>query len=107
MMPKSPRASGLRRAHVYFPSRLYPSVGIGLTIALILSFAVFYVMFRLFKSLSMLALHGVLGLAVFWLFNYIGLLQIPINWITFLISAFGGVVGVLIVIALSFLHVPL
>ncbi|MFA4983422.1 MAG: pro-sigmaK processing inhibitor BofA family protein [Candidatus Micrarchaeia archaeon] len=82
-------------------------MGIGLIIALALSFLVFAVLIKVVKSAAMLALHGLFGLIVFWALGYFGIVRVPIDVFTFLIAAFGGVVGVLAVIALSFLGIPL
>ena len=79
----------------------------GLFIALAVSVIVFIILFKMFKSIAPLALHGIMGLIVFWLCNTSGVLNIPIDWLTFLISALGGVVGVLVVIFLSAAGVPL
>ncbi len=80
-------------------------MGIGLIIALVLSLVIFFVLFKLVKSLVPMVLHGIIGLVVFWLFNYFGVLHIPLDWIVFLIAALGGVPGVLIVIFLSALGI--
>ncbi len=82
-------------------------MGNGLIIALVLSLLVFFVLFKLVKSLVPMVLHGIFGLAIFWIFNWFGVLHIPIDWIVFLIAALGGVPGVLIVIFLSALGIPL
>mgnify|MGYP001558121722 CR=1 FL=1 len=82
-------------------------MGIGLTIALILSIVVFYILFRIMRRLVPLIFHGIIGIVVFWLFNYFGILRVPIDWVSFLIAAFGGVFGVLIVIFLAAMGVPL
>lgn len=82
-------------------------MGNGLVIALVISFIIFLVLFKLLKSLVPLVLHGIVGLIVFWLAGYAGILHIPIDWLTFLIAAFGGVAGVVIVIVFSALGIPL
>ena len=82
-------------------------MAIGLIIALVLSIIVAVVLFHVLKNIVPLILHGILGLVVFWLLDYFGILAIPLDWITFLIAAFGGVIGVAIVVVLAFLHVPL
>ena len=82
-------------------------MAIGLIIALVLSVIVAAVLFHLLKNIVPLILHGILGLIVFWLLGYFDLLHVPIDIITFLIAAFGGVIGVAIVVVLAFLGVPL
>ena len=79
----------------------------GLILALFLSVLVAALAFHLLKKIAPLILHGLLGIALFWLLSYLGLIAVPINIITFLIAAFGGVFGVLIVVLLAFLRIPL
>ena len=82
-------------------------MGWGLILALVLSVIIAAVIFHVLRKIAPLILHGILGLAVFWLLSYFGLLSVPIDIVTFLIAALGGVVGVIIVIVLAFLGVPL
>lgn len=82
-------------------------MGWGLIIALFLSILVAAVIFHLIRRIAPLLLHGIIGIAFFWLLSNFGLLRVPIDIVTFLIAAFGGIFGVLIVVALSFLGVPL
>ena len=82
-------------------------VAYGLFIALVLSVIIFIILFKLLRAIAPLVIHGVMGLIVFWLCNSSGVLSIPIDWITFLIEALGGVAGVVIVIFLAALGVPL
>lgn len=63
--------------------------------------------FHLLRKVLPLLLHGVAGIAIFWLLSIFGILHVPIDIVTFLIAALGGVLGVIIVLALSFLGVPL
>ncbi len=82
-------------------------MGWGIIVALFLSFLAFYFLFRMLRSIMPLALHGLIGIAIFWGLNQLGVLKVPIDLATFLIAAFGGVFGVLVVLALSLLGVPL
>jgi inhibitor of the pro-sigma K processing machinery len=82
-------------------------MGWGLILALVLSILVAAAIFHLLRKAVPLLLHGIAGIAVFWLLSTFGILQVPIDVVTFLIAALGGVLGVLIVLALSFLGVPL
>jgi len=86
---------------------MHAMAGWGLILALVLSVIVAVVLFWFVKKLLPMVLHGILGIAVFWLLNYFGVLHVPIDIITFLIAAFGGVIGVAIVVALAVLGVPL
>lgn len=81
-------------------------MGWGLVIALVASVIIAAVLFHMLRRIVPLILHGILGLAVFWLLNYFGVLKVPIDLVTFLIAALGGVLGVIIVILLAFLGVP-
>ncbi|MCX8175136.1 MAG: pro-sigmaK processing inhibitor BofA family protein [Candidatus Micrarchaeota archaeon] len=82
-------------------------MGWGLIIALFASFLIAAAIFHILRKLIPLVVHGVLGLAFFWLLNYFGILLVPIDAATFLIAALGGVLGVVLVIILTFLGVPL
>jgi inhibitor of the pro-sigma K processing machinery len=82
-------------------------MGWGLILALMISFLIFYFLWRVMRNLAPLILHGILGLLVFWVLNYFGLLKVPIDLVTFLIASFGGVLGVLVVVAMAALGVPL
>jgi hypothetical protein len=82
-------------------------MGWGLLAALFISFLVFYFLFRMFRRIMPLILHGILGIAAFWALNHFGLLKVPIDLVTFLIAAFGGILGVLTVILLAALGIPL
>jgi hypothetical protein len=82
-------------------------MGYGLWIALGISILLFYLLYRFVRRIVPLIMHGIFGISVFWLLNYLGVLRIPIDTITFLIGAFGGVLGVVVVIMLAYLGVPL
>ena len=82
-------------------------MGWGLIIALVASVLIAAVLFHMLRKVVPLILHGLLGLLVFWLLNYFGVLKVPIDIVTFLIAALGGVLGVIIVVLLAFFGVPL
>jgi len=82
-------------------------MGWGLIIALAISVLIAAVLFHMLRKIVPLILHGILGIALFWLLNYFGVLKVPIDIVTFLIAALGGVLGVAIVIVLAFFGVPL
>ncbi|MEM4554868.1 MAG: pro-sigmaK processing inhibitor BofA family protein [Candidatus Anstonellaceae archaeon] len=79
----------------------------GLIFALIVSILIAVTLFHILKKILPLVLHGIAGIVVFWLFSFFGIIQVPIDVATFLIAAFGGVLGVLLVLLLSFFGVPL
>ena len=82
-------------------------MGTGMLFALVLSVGVFYILFHLVKKIALLAWHGVIGMAIFWAINFFGLAQIPMNWMTFAISALAGTIGVLIVLGLAAIGIKL
>ncbi|MFA6489173.1 MAG: pro-sigmaK processing inhibitor BofA family protein [Candidatus Micrarchaeia archaeon] len=76
-------------------------MGTGMLFALVLSVGIFYILFHLVRKIAPLVYHGIVGMAVFWLLNFLGVMSIPMDWITFAIAALAGVLGVLIVIGLA------
>ena len=79
----------------------------GIILALVLSVLVAAVTFHFLRKLAPLVLHGIMGLALFWLLSSVGILHVQLDIFTFLIAALGGIPGILIVIGLSFFGVPL
>jgi len=82
-------------------------MGFGILLALFLSFVVFILLFKFLKKLAPLLLNGCIGIVLFWLLGAFGVLKVPVDIVTFLIAAFGGIFGVAIVMLLSALNVPL
>lgn len=82
-------------------------MGSGLLFALVMSVGVFYILFHLVRKASSLIWHAVLGMAIFIAINYLGIAQVPINWMTVAIAALAGTVGVFIVLGLTALGIPL
>jgi len=82
-------------------------MGWGILLALAISILIAALIFHALRKIAPLILHGVLGLLVFWLLSQFGILKVPIDIVTFLIAALGGVLGVLVVIALAAFGVPL
>lgn len=82
-------------------------MGWGMMFALFLSLIVAVVVYHMFKKIMVLLVHGVMGIAIFWALSALGILKVPIDIVTFLVAAFGGVIGVATVIILSILGVPL
>ena len=82
-------------------------MGLGLYLALAASVFIAYFLFHLTRTFGALVFHGIFGMAVFWLFNYFGVLHVPLDFVTFIIAAFGGVLGVALVVAFSSLGIPL
>ncbi|MCX8196867.1 MAG: pro-sigmaK processing inhibitor BofA family protein [Candidatus Micrarchaeota archaeon] len=79
----------------------------GLLLALLISFLIAAALFHILRKILPLILHGIAGIIIFWLFSHFGIINVPIDAATFLIAAFGGILGVILVLILSFLGVPL
>jgi len=82
-------------------------MGFGLWLALAVSVIIAFIVFHIARKFSALIFHGIFGLVVFWLFNYFGVLKVPLDFVTFIIAAFGGVIGVALVVLFSALGIPL
>jgi len=82
-------------------------MGFGLWLALVVSILIAFIIFHLTRRLGTLLFHGIFGMVVFWLFNYFGVLRVPLDFVTFIIAAIGGVLGVIVVVVLSALGIPL
>lgn len=82
-------------------------MGIGLIIAFAFSIVAAWLIYRLLKALWPLVYNGIFGIGVFWLLNYLGLINVSIDIWTILIAAIGGIFGVGIVILLTYLGIPL
>lgn len=82
-------------------------------LALILVIVIAFVLYRLVKSVPWLIINAVVGVILLGVINLIGLMDmvgrpdIPINIITVLVCAIGGVFGVIITLVLHLLGFPL
>jgi len=79
----------------------------GLWLALVASVFIAYFVFHLTRKFGAMLFNGVFGLVVFWLLGYFGVLHVPLDFVTFIIAALGGVVGVALVVAFAALGIPL
>lgn len=61
-------------------------------------------LFKLFNSLIHLAIHAIVGLIILYIARFLGL-KVAISIWTILICAFGGSIGAVIVIILSYLKI--
>ncbi|RQD83809.1 MAG: sigmaK-factor processing regulatory BofA [Methanocalculus sp. MSAO_Arc2] len=75
----------------------------GIFIAVVIAIAIYY----LLKKGVYLAYNAVIGIVILFILNATGLTDIPINLVTILISAIGGIFGVIIIILLYLLGIPL
>lgn len=73
----------------------------GMVIALILSLLIAIMIFSIGNNPLYLVYNALLGVIVFWLLNQLKLISVPINLMTILIAAIGGLLGVFIVIILA------
>jgi hypothetical protein len=72
-----------------------------LTVAIIVAILLFKL---LFVDLIYLVIHAVIGLLILYLARALGL-RVSISFWTILICAFGGIIGALLVIILSYLKI--
>ena len=82
-------------------------MALGLYLALVASVLIAYFVFHVTRKFGTLIFHGIFGLVVFWLLNYFNVLKIPLDFVTFIIAAFGGVIGVALVVLFTALGIPL
>ncbi|WP_298669820.1 pro-sigmaK processing inhibitor BofA family protein [uncultured Methanofollis sp.] len=86
---------------------------LGEIIGIILAVIVAVLLYYFVKSVAALVINAILGIVVLFLIDLFNLMalfgrpDIPIDIITVLISAIGGVIGVVIVVVLHLLGVPL
>jgi hypothetical protein len=86
---------------------------LGQILGIILAVIVAVLLYYFVKSVAALVINAVLGIIVLFLIDLFNLMalfgrpDIPIDIITVLISAIGGVIGVVIVVVLHLLGVPL
>jgi len=73
-------------------------------IVLIVAVIVAFLLFKLFADLIHLAIHAVIGLLILYIARALGL-KVAISIWTILICAFGGSIGAIIVIILSYLKI--
>jgi hypothetical protein len=82
-------------------------------VGIILAIAVAIIIFYLLKTVIALVVNAIVGIVVLFLLNLFDIMSlfgapdIPIDWITILISAIGGLVGVVIVVILHLSGVAL
>ena len=82
-------------------------------LALVLVIVLAFILYKVVKSVRDLILNAVVGVILLWLINLLGLMHlvgrpdIPINIITVLICAIGGVFGVILTVVLHLLGIPL
>jgi len=78
-------------------------VGIAEISVLILAIIVAFVLYKILKTATSLAINAVLGVLVLIAAKFILGLEIAITWIAILICAIGGIFGALVIIVLNYL----
>ncbi|MDW7733473.1 MAG: pro-sigmaK processing inhibitor BofA family protein [Methanolobus sp.] len=71
-------------------------------VILVVAIIVAYVLFKLLKTVTRMAVNAILGLLVLIVANAVLGLGIAFSWIVILICALTGVVGALLIIVLSY-----
>lgn len=82
-------------------------MALGTWIALAVSLIAAVLLYKVLKRLAPLIYNGLVGIAVFWILDILGVISVRIDVWTFLIAAIGGVFGVAAVIVLSALGIPI
>ena len=72
-------------------------------IALVIILIAKYVFHISGKKVWALIVNSLIGLVVLWLINWTGLVSIPLNWVTVLITGIFGAPGVVILVILALL----
>jgi hypothetical protein len=73
-------------------------------IVLVISIIIAVLLFKLFASLIHLTINAVIGLLILYIARALGL-KVSISFWTILICAFGGIIGAVIVVILSYLKI--
>jgi SigmaK-factor processing regulatory protein BofA len=85
----------------------------GSLILLILAIVVAIIIYYLLKTVIALVINAIVGIILLFLINVFNVMElfgapdIPIDWITVLVSAIGGLVGVILVVILHLAGVAL
>ncbi|NLX50110.1 MAG: transcriptional regulator [Methanospirillum sp.] len=75
---------------------------IGELIALVIAIIVVVVLFKVLKSVPALVMNAAIGVAALWVLNRFFGLNVAIDLWSVLVSAIGGILGVILVVVLSF-----
>ena len=86
---------------------------LGSAVGIILAIVVAVIIYFLLKKIVALIINAIVGIILLFLLNlfhvmaWFGAPDLPIDWITVLVSAIGGLVGVIIVVVLHLAGVVL
>jgi hypothetical protein len=77
-------------------------VGITEISVLILALIVAYVLYKILKTATSLAVNAVLGVLILIIAKFLLGLEIAITWVAVLVCAIGGIFGALVIVVLSY-----
>ncbi|WP_292387074.1 pro-sigmaK processing inhibitor BofA family protein [Methanosarcina sp. UBA5] len=80
-------------------------VGIIEILVLVLAIVAAFILYKILKTATGLAINAVLGILVLMAAKLLLGLEIAITWVAVLICAIGGVLGALVIIVLSYLKI--
>lgn len=80
-------------------------VWLGPLLSLILLILIVFLVFWLGKNLVWLIVNSIVGIAILYLINFLPGINIPINIWSVLITVFGGVPGIILLVLLSWMGV--
>lgn len=81
------------------------SVGITEISVLILAIIVAFIIYKVLKTATSLAINAVLGILVLIAAKILLGLEIAVTWLAIVICAIGGIFGALIIVALNYLKI--
>jgi hypothetical protein len=79
--------------------------GIAEILTLVLAIIVAFVLYKVLKTLTGLAINAVLGIVVLMAAKLLLGLDIAITWLAIIICAIGGIFGALVIIILNYLKI--
>ncbi len=80
-------------------------VGIIEILVLFLAIIIAFMLYKVLKTVTSLAIHAVLGVLVLMTAKILLGLEIAITWVAVLICAIGGIFGALVIIVLNYLKI--
>ncbi len=80
-------------------------VGIIEILVLFLAIIIAFMLYRILKTVTSLAINAVLGVLVLMAAKVLLGLEIAITWVAVLICAIGGIFGALVIIVLNYLKI--
>ncbi len=80
-------------------------VGIIEILVLFLAIIIAFMLYRILKTVTSLAINAVLGVLVLMAAKILLGLEIAITWVAVLICAIGGIFGALVIIVLNYLKI--